>query len=133
MHNHNSIRQFRRNGFLFASFYYNFRFVSFIIYSVTVTDSPYSMERQGSIRKFLREQFRDDKKKEHKDKEKESKESKENKENLANVNATSSTTASTSSIASTEAVKTSNTETKSKSSVHRLFRTVSSFLLISRF
>lgn len=95
--------------------------------SQTVTDSPYSMERQGSIRKFLREQFRDDKKKEHKDKEKdkESKESKENKENLANVNATSSATASTSSIASVETVKTSNTETKSKSTVHRLFRTVS--------
>lgn len=83
----------------------------------------------------MREQFRDDKKKENKEKDKESKESKENKENIANVNATSSAWASTSSaIATTEAVKTSNTETKCKSTVHRLFRTVSSvsfFLTLS--
>lgn len=98
-------------------------------FSITVNDSPYSerMERKDSIRRFLREQFRDDKKKENKEKEKESKESKENKENIASVNATS--TASTSSgatVTSTETAK-SNTESKIKSSAYRLFRTVSFF------
>lgn len=98
---------------------------------ITVSDSPYSerMERKDSIRRFLREQFRDDKKKEKHEKEKESKESKENKENLANANGTS--TASTSSgatAASTEAVK-AIPETKSKSSAYRLFRTVSFHIL----
>lgn len=87
------------------------------------------MERKDSIRRFLREQFRDDKKKENKEKEKESKESKENKENIASVNATS--TASTSSGASTEAAK-ANTESKIKSSAYRLFRTVSFFSLFRK-
>lgn len=100
-----------------------------------MSDSPYSerMERNNSIRRFLREQFGDDKKKEKQVKEKESKESKENKENLANANATS--TASTSSgatAASSEAVKV-HPETKNKSSAYRLFRTVSFIYSLSLF
>lgn len=94
-----------------------------------MSDSPYSerMERKDSIRRFLREQFRDDKKKEKKEqKEQESKESKENKENIANAaNATSSTaSSSTASTAAAAEVK-PHTETKSKSTAYRLFRTVS--------
>lgn len=90
---------------------------------ITVSDSPYSerMERSGSIRRFLREQFRDDKKKE-KQQEKESKECKENKENIANA---TNSTASSSSTTSEVKVKESNTETKTKSNAYRLFRTVS--------
>lgn len=99
-----------------------------------MNDSPYSerMERKDSIRRFLREQFRDDKKKEQKEKDKESKESKENKENKENVNnANAASTASSSSSAtapSSEAAK-ANTETKTKSSAYRLFRTVSDELV----
>lgn len=91
------------------------------------------MERKDSIRRFLREQFRDDKKKEKQ--EKESKESKENKENIANAASTASTSSSSTAAPATE-VKASNTETKSKSSAYRLFRTVSlllSFFLRKRF
>lgn len=79
------------------------------------------MERKDSIRRFLKEQFRDDKKS------KESKEHKENKENIAAAAAAASTsTATTVTTASldTESIKSSNTETKSKSSAYRLFRTV---------
>ncbi|XP_055310106.1 interaptin [Sitodiplosis mosellana] len=89
-----------------------------------VSDSPYSerMERKDSIRRFLREQFRDDKKKVKQ--EKESKESKENKENIANA-ASSASTSSNSTTAPATEVKETNTETKSKSSAYRLFRTPS--------
>lgn len=80
------------------------------------------MERKDSIRRFLREQFRDDKKKVKQ--EKESKESKENKENIANAASTASTSSNSTTAPATE-VKESNTETKSKSSAYRLFRTVS--------
>lgn len=96
---------------------------------IVVSDSPYSerMERKDSIRRFLREQFRDDKKKEKKEqKEQESRESKENKENIANAaNATSSTASSSSAATATTIEVKPNTETKSKSSAYRLFRTVS--------
>lgn len=86
-----------------------------------MSDSPYSerMERKDSIRRFLREQFCDDKKKVKQ--EKESKESKENKENIANAASTAST--SSNSTAAPVEVK-ANTETKTKSSAYRLFRTV---------
>lgn len=77
------------------------------------------MERKDSIRRFLREQFRDDKKsKENKEKDKESK---ENRENIANATSSSS---SCTVATSTESVKVSNTEVKTKSSAYRLFRTV---------
>lgn len=84
------------------------------------------MERKDSIRRFLREQFRDDKKKEKHEKEKESKENKENKENNA-----PSTASSGSASAATAEIKAPNTDTKkeSKSSAYRLFRTVSFPLL----
>lgn len=81
------------------------------------------MERKDSIRRFLREQFRDDKKpKEHKEKNRESKDSKKSKENREHT-----ATASNNSIpaGSTEPIKNSNSEVKSKSSAYRLFRTVS--------
>lgn len=74
------------------------------------------MERKDSIRRFLREQFRDDKKEKKMEKEK------ENKENNANLN---SNAASSVQGSSSECLKGSNTEVKSKSSAYRLFRTVS--------
>lgn len=94
---------------------------------IAVNDSPYSerMERKDSIRRFLREQFRDDKKKEQKEKDKESKESKENKENVNNANAASTASSSSSATAASSESAKANTETKSKSSAYRLFRTVS--------
>lgn len=97
------------------------------IVTFTVNDSPYSerMERKDSIRRFLREQFRDDKKKEKH--EKESKESKENKENIANANASSTASTSSGATATSSETAKANTETKSKSSAYRLFRTVSFF------
>lgn len=81
-----------------------------------VTDSPCAerMERKDSIRRFLREQFRDDKK---------SKENKENKENKDNAVVTATAGASSSAQIDT-AAKSSHTETKTKSSAYRLFRTV---------
>lgn len=89
------------------------------------------MERKDSIRRFLREQFRDDKKKDKEHKDKESKETKESKENKENIAAASSSTAAAgtaatanSVAASTESVKSSATDTKTKSSAYRLFRTV---------
>lgn len=92
------------------------------------------MERKDSIRRFLREQFRDDKKskdKEHKNKE--SKESKENKENIANATSSTATTTTSSSVAaSTESIKAPATEVKSKSSAYRLFRTVSICLMFTK-
>lgn len=107
---------------IYSNFYLNF--ISDICF--TVTDSPYTerMERKASIRRFLSEQFRDDKKKENKEKEKESKESKENKENIANANASSTASTSSSATAASSDAPKSNTETKSKSSAYRLFRTV---------
>lgn len=111
--------------------YWNFLLYSFGI-CFTVTDSPYSerMERKASIRRFLSEQFRDDKKKENKEKEKESKESKENKENIANANASSTASTSSSATAASSDAPKSNTETKTKSSAYRLFRTVSSSVYV---
>lgn len=105
-----------------------------------MSDSPYSekMERKDSIRRFLRDQFRDDKKKEKKEMEKEckeSKESKENKENIANANASSTASTSSGATATSSETAKANTETKSKSSAYRLFRTVSfdSFVAINTF
>lgn len=76
----------------------------------TVTDSPVPerMERKDSIRRFLKEQFRDSKK------------SKENKENKDNVSQSTASSGSQSDAVS----KSSSTETKPKSSGYRLFRTV---------
>lgn len=94
------------------------------------------MERKDSIRRFLREQFKsDDKKKDKEHKDKESKETKESKENKENIAAASSSTAAAgtaaaaaaaanSVAAATESVKSSATDTKTKSSAYRLFRTV---------
>lgn len=82
------------------------------------------MERKDSIRRFLREHLRDDKKsKENKEKDKEIKESKDNKENTTNAN----TQIAIINLPSTssESLKGSSTEVKSKSSAYRLFRTVS--------
>lgn len=70
------------------------------------------MERKDSIRRFLREQFRDDKK------------SKENKENNVVTATTGASVMATSSLHSETALKGSKTETKTKSSAYRLFRTV---------
>lgn len=70
------------------------------------------MERKDSIRRFLKEQFRDDKK------------SKEN--NVVTVTAGSSAMATPSSHSDSSS-KGSNTETKPKSSGYRLFRTVSNY------
>lgn len=82
------------------------------------------MERKDSIRRFLREHLRDDKKsKEIKEKNKGSKESKDNQENSANANTQTAITNLPST--SSESLKGSSTEVKSKSSAYRLFRTVS--------
>lgn len=92
-------------------------------FSFLVSDSPYSerMERKDSIRRFLREHLRDDKKsKENKEKDKESKENKDNKENSTNANTQTAIT----NLPSSESLKGSSTEVKTKSSAYRLFRTV---------
>lgn len=84
-----------------------------------VSDSPYSerFERKDSIRRFLREQFRDDKK---------SKESKENKENEKQKESKSGSAATVGATSAAAAITTEPVpETKSKMSAYRLFRTVS--------
>lgn len=85
------------------------------------------MERKDSIRRFLREHLRDDKKsKENKEKYKESKESKESKDNKENSTSANTQTAITYlPSTSSESLKGSSTEVKSKSTAYRLFRTVS--------
>lgn len=90
-------------------------FFTFILHKVT--DSPYAerMERKDSIRRFLKEQFRDDKK---------SKENKENKENNAGTATMEASAIATSSSQIDTESKGSKTETKTKSAAYRLFRTV---------
>lgn len=75
------------------------------------------MERKDSIRRFLKEQFRDEKKAQAKELAKE-----QAKEAAA---AAASAAAAVNGISDAESVKSNVESTKSKSSAYRLFRTVS--------
>lgn len=91
-----------------------------ILHSIPiVTDSPYSerMERKDSIRRFLKEQFRDEKKAQAKELA---------KEQAKEAAAAAAAAAAANGISDAESIKSNVESTKSKSSAYRLFRTVSS-------